>query len=79
MKFNDKSDKSEKSSTELLMNQMQIGIMQVTIIIGHVWSPLILNTDFLNAIVDFYGFFVQMYLGKLSQAHFIAKLHAKLT
>lgn len=41
MKFNDKSDKSEKSSTELLMNQMQIGIMQVTIIIGHVWSPLI--------------------------------------
>lgn len=74
-----KSDKSENSSTELLMNQMQIGIMQVTIIIGHVWSPLILNTDFLNAIVDFYGFFVQMYLGKLSQAHFIAKLHAKLT
>lgn len=38
MKFNDKSDKSEKSSTELLMNQMQIGIMQVTITIGHLWS-----------------------------------------
>lgn len=58
MKFNDKSDKSEKSSTELLMNQMQIGIMQVTIIIGHLWSLLILNTVFLNAIVDFFGFFV---------------------
>lgn len=57
MKFNDKSDKSEKSSTELLMNQMQIGIMQVTIIIEHLWSPLILNTVFLNAIVDFFGFF----------------------
>lgn len=53
MKFNDKSDKSEKSSTELLMNQMQIGIMQVTITIGHLWSSLILN-----AIVDFFGFFV---------------------
>lgn len=58
MKFNDKSDKSEKSSTELLMNQMQIGIMQVTIIIGHLWSLLILSTVFLNAIVDFFGFFV---------------------
>lgn len=57
MKFNDKSDKSEHSSTELLMNQMQIGIMQVTIIIEHLWSPLILNTVFLNAIVDFFGFF----------------------
>lgn len=31
MKFNDKSNKSENSSTELLMNQMQIGIMQVTL------------------------------------------------
>lgn len=58
MKFNDKSDKSENSSMELLMNQMQIGIMQVTIIIGHLWSSLILNTVFLNAIVDFFGFFV---------------------
>lgn len=57
MKFNDKSDKSENSYTELLMNQMQIGIMQVTIIIEHLWSPLILNTVFLNAIVDFFGFF----------------------
>lgn len=57
MKFNDKSDKSEKSSTELLI-QMQIGIMQVTITIGHLWSSLILNTVFLNAIVDFFGFFV---------------------
>lgn len=58
MKFNDKSDKSEKSSTELLMNQKQIGIMQVTITIGRIWSSLILNTVFLNAIVDFFGFFV---------------------
>lgn len=58
MKFNDKSDKSENSSMELLMNQMQIGIMQVTIIIGHLWSSLILNTVFLNAVVDFFGFFV---------------------
>lgn len=58
MKFNDKSDNSEKSSTELLMNQKQIGIMQVTITIGHLWSSLILNTVFLNAFVDFFGFFV---------------------
>lgn len=28
-----------------------------SIIVGHLWSPLILNTVFLNAIVDFFGFF----------------------